>query len=631
MSFGGEIADSAIFQDYPLWKPSLERVSEDVNEVDAWDQLVRILESVVFGYSNDGTKPKPPPELLKSVTLVFDSFLGRFPLFFAFWKNYVAVSYQLEGLSAAIKVFDKALSLAPYSLDIWSDYLSVIVANKALPVEAIRAAFEEACSSVGRQYLSHPVWDAYLEWEASESGESSSECLAIILRLLELPLHQYAKYFTRFYELKPYFAITDLIPADRLATLTATPIDALDVDTSAQIIDDYFNALFESTQKGTNERWAYESAIKEFDFSLNEVPAAELAAWEAYLDYEELNGITDQIRCVYERALVPTASSEVIWKRYLRWLLKTSTDHEDLEAVFKRCHIFVPEDKPEVRFMFARYHEKLGALDAAKAVYLSLLGKGVGVAKYLGFLERTKEEKVFRDGCDALINSLYPEQPKKKAKTNSNGARLAKDADFVELQNTLTEQTSAMAVVYVARYRRERENSRDCRNFFTAHYKLPALRSCTAFWTLFFDFEASQRNTANMYNILEYVCAQGQIPITTINEMIRRYLQIVSRCVGVSVLASSRLDLVKLLLETDSEAPTHARHFLKQRLSQQGDEPVEKRLAAENGHPGIVVEKRPRLVNPVDPLNVFEVQSLPNFKHAEKATAPIVYPDVESV
>lgn len=54
----------------------------------------------------------------------------------------------------------------------------------------------QGANMVGLDFLSHPFWDKYLEFE--ERQERPDNVFQLLERLIHIPLHQYARYFERY-------------------------------------------------------------------------------------------------------------------------------------------------------------------------------------------------------------------------------------------------------------------------------------------------------------------------------------------------------------------------------------------------------------------------------------------------
>ena len=56
--------------------------------------------------------------------------------------------------------------------------------------------FERGANFVGLDFLAHPFWDKYIEFE--ERLEAYDKIFAILNCVVHIPIHHYARYFERF-------------------------------------------------------------------------------------------------------------------------------------------------------------------------------------------------------------------------------------------------------------------------------------------------------------------------------------------------------------------------------------------------------------------------------------------------
>jgi len=86
-----------------------------------------------------------------------------------------------------------------------------IISSSTLPFPL----FERGAASVGLDFLAHPFWDKYLEFE--DRLESHDRIFAILSRVVKIPMHQYARYFERFRQLAHTRPLMELVPEETLA------------------------------------------------------------------------------------------------------------------------------------------------------------------------------------------------------------------------------------------------------------------------------------------------------------------------------------------------------------------------------------------------------------------------------
>lgn len=244
--------------------------------------------------------------------------------------------------------------------------------------------FERAAACVGLDFLAHPFWDKYLEYE--ERQEAQDKIFAILQRVIHIPMHQYARYFERFRQLAHSRPIKELVPADTLARIQAdveAESAAYGVATRTELeverdirakIDTIFYETFQRTQEETNKRWTYESEVKRPYFHVTELENSQLANWRKYLDFEEGEQDFARTTFLYERCVVTCALYDEFWLRYARWMSAQPGKEEEVRHIYMRAAtLFVPISRPGIRLQFAYFEESCGRVDVARAVHEAIL------------------------------------------------------------------------------------------------------------------------------------------------------------------------------------------------------------------------------------------------------------------
>src|SRR5690242_6975198 len=77
--------------------------------------------------------------------------------------------------------------------------------------------FERGATSVGLDFLSHPFWDKYLEFE--ERLESFDRIFTILSRIIYIPMHQYARYFEKYRQMAQSRPLAATAPPSHLTQL----------------------------------------------------------------------------------------------------------------------------------------------------------------------------------------------------------------------------------------------------------------------------------------------------------------------------------------------------------------------------------------------------------------------------
>ncbi|ODV96098.1 hypothetical protein PACTADRAFT_20229, partial [Pachysolen tannophilus NRRL Y-2460] len=597
-------------------------VDGNKNDIGSWEKLLDVLEYIVDNeISNKG---KVDDRFKKLVHVNFDQLLSRFPLFFGYWKKYVSIELKMNGLNSCVKILQRSLDMFPNSIDLWLDYLNIILENKLHNdnTEFMINLFEQSLDNCGRQYLSHPLWDKYLEYLANIYGEKSLEYLKILLKIIKLPLHQYAKYFNKFYEIKENFTSNQLINEEE------------NIDESK--IDEFFLKIFNKTKDATNARWKYESKLSTNYFNLVPIKDSEISIWIEYLDFEESQGDHEQIKSLYERCLIPLAFYEKFWIKYLKWFIKNENDSiQEIKSIFERgCNLFIPIEFNNLRLMYALYLERLNLKDESFQIYLNILKISIKnnkfeieiLIKLIKFLKRfINDDAKFIDFCKIMLENGINDQI-----INNEEEILHQD------KKQILDKLIPLLTIEIIEYLWFKLNDKNLtRDFFLKNYQNNLMKLNVEFWIFFLKFEICYcNNLKNLNNIITYIKLYSELPPIIVEFFIRISNNFNFKNSSYDNLISSRSNLIKMLLEIDDESFYHQRTFSKARKILK-DDTVDKELLKENGHPGIETESKPIITNRIDfedhycNLNSHipeEVPLLPTFKNVEKANLAIKYP-----
>jgi pre-mRNA-processing factor 39 len=241
---------------------------------------------------------------------------------------------------------------------------------------------------VGLDFLAHPFWDKYLEFE--ERLEANDRIFAILDRVVHIPMHQYARYFERYRQLASSRPLQELLPADTLAQFRSeietegVAVQAggmvvdrgeLEIEREMRIrIDNFHLEIFNRTQTETTKRWTYESEVKRPYFHVTELDEGQLVNWRKYLDFEEVEGDYIRTAFLYERCLVTCAYYDEFWSRYARWMLAQPGKEEEVRNIYQRASmLYVPISRPAVRLHYAYFEEMCGRIELAKDIHQAIL------------------------------------------------------------------------------------------------------------------------------------------------------------------------------------------------------------------------------------------------------------------
>lgn len=244
--------------------------------------------------------------------------------------------------------------------------------------------FERGADHVGLDFLAHPFWDKYLEYE--ERQESQERIFAILKRVIHIPMHQYARYFERLRQLSHTRPLNELAPPETLAQYRAESeaelqygIQKTELEIERDVrakIDAMFYQIFQSTQTETSKRWPFEAEIKRPYFHVTELEHPQLANWRKYLDFEEAEGNFGRTVFLYERCLVTCAFYDEFWFRYTRWMSAQANKEEEVRNIYLRASMFfVPISRPGIRLQWAYFEDMTGRIDVARDIHAAILDR----------------------------------------------------------------------------------------------------------------------------------------------------------------------------------------------------------------------------------------------------------------
>ena len=179
--------------------------------------------------------------------------------------------------------------------------------------------FERGAAAVGYDFMSHPFWDKYLEFE--ESRQNVHGQIALLERIIRLPLHQYARYFEKYTQITSKAPLEEWLTPDELLSLQ-TKVQSDMPEKIGQDFDDEVKsqalalktAIYTANQEAVTKRWVFESGIKRSYFHIKPLDEVQKTNWKKYLDFEEEEGDIARIYALYERCVVPCVGFDISFK-----------------------------------------------------------------------------------------------------------------------------------------------------------------------------------------------------------------------------------------------------------------------------------------------------------------------------
>lgn len=377
--------------------------------------------------------------------------------------------------------------------------------------------FERGAVCVGLDFLAHPFWDKYLEFE--DRLEAHDRIFGILNRIVHIPMHQYARYFERFRQIAHTRPLTELLPVETLtqfrseveaehASYQAGPKTELEIERDIRAkIDNLHLENFQRTQTETTKRWTYESEVKRPYFHVTELDEGQLANWRKYLDFEEAEGVFARTQFLYERCLVTAAFYDEFWFRYARWMSGQEGKELEVRNIYQRAStIFVPISRPGIRLHYAYYEEMSGRVDVAQAIHEAILMTLPGhVETIVSWANLQRRQK----GLNAAIE-VYK-------------AQIA--SDTVELHSK-----GSLVVEWATLLWKIKGSVEEARTLFqnNKQYYLNSRR----FWTKYLDFELDQPTSeadevghyTRVNQIFKDMRDEGRVSVATVKDLSHKYM-----------------------------------------------------------------------------------------------------------
>ncbi|CCD25798.2 Prp39p NDAI_0G00220 [Naumovozyma dairenensis CBS 421] len=506
--------DASFLKENPDFVDAYRQIRWD--DINTLNKLIAMTEQLVVKYKD------PNDTIKQSIEIIFYQILQRYPLFFGYWKKFTAIEYQLYGLEKSIATLAKSVEAFPTSLELWCDYLNVLLTNNPDEVDLIRSNFLVARTLVGYHFLSHPFWDKYIEFESKQ--EQWDKVNEIYQELITIPLHQYAKYCTAY---KNFLHGPNATNAFK---------------------DPQLEVKFKKTYDLVNKLWVYESRIRQNFFNLTPLSAEEIQNWEQYLNFiienQSILGLkTELIKYIFERCLIPCLYIEKFWLLYTQWMktqvnMKEEKENEsfftlqDVIYLYQRGAKMLPVQLKEYRidyivylktiyrkekeYVFVIFTEAIFELiqmwphePRLMTEYLILLKRH----DFPSSIEQTSQEILgqqtsFASFLDSTIKNFLSNKPKKENPID----------DMINQSNFSIVVVELIKVIWLVL-----KNIIQTRKYFNYFSKLPALKSSTTFWSTYYKFEKSTKNFAKLNKFITNLGKEITLPTATINDILTDY------------------------------------------------------------------------------------------------------------
>lgn len=570
----------------------------DWSDISSLTQMVDVIEQTVVKYGN------PNDSIKLALETILWQILRKYPLLFGFWKRFATIEYQLFGLKKSIAVLATSVKWFPTSLELWCDYLNVLCVNNPNETDFIRNNFEIAKDLIGKQFLSHPFWDKFIEFEVGQKNWHNVQ--RIYEYIIEVPLHQYARFFTSYKKF----------------------LNEKNLKTTRNI-----DIVLRKTQTTVNEIWQFESKIKQPFFNLGQVLNDDLENWSRYLKF-----VTDPsksldkefVMSVFDRCLIPCLYHENTWMMYIKWLTKKNISDEVVVDIYQKANTFLPLDFKTLRYDFLRFLKRKyrsnntlfnNIFNETVSRYLKIWPNDILLmTEYLCMLKRHS----FKNSLDQSPKEILEKQTSftKILETSiTNYINNQIDAK-VHLQTLINDKNLSIVVVELIKTTwLVLKNNMQTRKYFNLYQKNLLIKNSVPFWLTYYKFEKSNVNFTKLNKFIRELGVEIYLPTTVMNDILTDYKTFYLTHSNIVTYESS-------IIDSNTFDPIL---YPELKMSNPKYDPVLNTTAnvdwhkktewKEAGHIGITTE-RPQISNSIIECNsgtlIQKPISLPNFRNLEK-------------
>ncbi|KAL3961752.1 hypothetical protein ACCO45_003275 [Purpureocillium lilacinum] len=350
-------------------RTQLTALESDPDNLDLWDKHINSAEKVEGGLSRNSN-----PQALSLARESFERLLHRSPLFFGYWKKYAEDEFVISGTESAEMVYERGIAANPHSVDLWAEYCRFKM-DTCHNLDVVREHFERASHAVGIDFMSHPFWDKYIEFETRQ--EAHTRVFALL----------YSRYYEKLRAMAHTLPLTDIATPEDLTRIqaevqaesaahgvTSRPELEVERDVRAKIDAMYYD-VFTATANEVNNRWTYESELGHQYFTTLPIQHAQLNGWRKYLDFEEAGRDYERIKFLYERCVNTCALYDEFWYRFARWMSTQPGKEEEVRHIYVQAAFLVPASRPGIRLQWAYFEESNGRVDVARDIHAGILNK----------------------------------------------------------------------------------------------------------------------------------------------------------------------------------------------------------------------------------------------------------------
>ncbi|KAG5417301.1 PRP39 [Candida metapsilosis] len=542
-----------------------QKLEQNPNDIETWNLLFNTIDHIISDNisQSDPSKSTLTAEVKCKIHNTYKTALTRFPYLEDIWKKWSVVEYKLNGLDASIDILRMSVESFPHSVSLWNDYLTALKSTKSVSADRFRLSYKEALKYNAYHFTSHPIWDKAIEFE-TEVEPNSKEILSLYLKLIRIPLYQYAQYYSQFSEINKNFDIQDLIEKDKLADYVEkfgkSRVEDLSLIEKHQIIDDYFATIFASIQAKVSSNWEYEQLLLHQEFSSDRKGIKEERnAWIEYIDGQisvcEADSDEHQFgyTCnLFERALIPNCFDEELWLKYIKFIEESGVSEEKKEELEREVYTranskFIPLNQCKMRKLYAYFMLKRNDIDTAVEYLFTWMKMLSGTSRQYfktPYLEMTREvlriwnmllsREKFQETLEFLITKFF-NKPSEIKRIKPGSKELMNDVDSYQVSDSflhsfvkyLNDDSITIVVDHCLEIYKLQRDSLKIRTLYNKYHRERSLLKSPSFWKFIFEYEGIiEKNLMNLIWIYSCIKVESQLPKSVIDVFVDWYYDI---------------------------------------------------------------------------------------------------------
>lgn len=335
-----------------------------------------------------------------AIIKAYNGILSTFPLLHTYWFKLAQLQHNKLSARDASREFTEATrpTVLAHCIDMWYLYCDFVKRYSAeFSLGDIEQIFESAINYIGSDYNSDQIWSLYINTE-QEHGEFK-KVSQLFARVLSLPirnLEQFWNSFSKHIEMHP---VEDCVTPDehlyieqRVAEYAEQQeLPSMEIINQArrQYIINLRQQKYSEALGKLQKVLYYELKIKQTYFHFQKPDKLEIANWIEYTEVAKTFASHEEVKHLYERALIPCAMCPEMWSRYAEYISKTDGIPEAVEILDRANATALCED-PSYHRMRGIFLEKSGMVEEAEKAYetLSKFKGAFAAIEYAFYLHR---------------------------------------------------------------------------------------------------------------------------------------------------------------------------------------------------------------------------------------------------